>query len=85
MFLIRVNEKISILIIEDAVKKISDVRYGVHCMLIYPNLETFRQLYTRYVQKQIEIKNEILFNPFYETVGTVSRNLSLGHIYLDEF
>ncbi len=32
------------------------------------------------------MKNEIiLFNPFYETVGSVRQNLSMGHIQLDEF
>jgi hypothetical protein len=68
------------------VKKLGESRYGLHCLFIYPNLKTFREFYTRYIQKQIDIKNEIiLFNPFYETVGSVRQNLAKGNIQLDEF
>jgi hypothetical protein len=86
VFVIRVNKPISNLGIEDAVKKISESKYGLHCLLIYPNLPTFRKFYAYYIQRQINLKNEIiLFNPFYETVGTVRQKLSLGHMHVDEF
>jgi hypothetical protein len=49
------------------------------------NLKTFREFYTHYIKRQIDLRNEItLFNPFYETVGAVRQNLSLGHIDVDE-
>lgn len=86
MFIIGVRKTISKLEIDDAVKKIGESIYGLHCLLIYPNLETFREFYIHYIKRQIDLKNEIiLFNPFYETVGTVRQNLSMGHIHLDEF
>ena len=67
-------------------KKIGESKYGLHCLFIYPNLKTFREFYTRYIQKQIDIKNEIiLFNPFNETVGSVRQNLAKDHIRPDEF
>jgi hypothetical protein len=54
-------------------------------LLIYPDLQTFREFYTYYIQRQINIKSEIiLFNPFYETVGNVRQNLSLGYIHVHE-
>jgi hypothetical protein len=86
VFIIGVRKTISKLEIDDAVKKIGESIYGLHCLLIYPNLETFREFYIHYIKRQIDLKNEIiLFNPFYETVGTVRQNLSMGHIHLDEF
>ena len=86
MFIIGVRKTISNLAIEDAVAKISESKYGLHCLLIYPDLETFREFYTRYIRRQTNSENEIiLFNPFYETVGVARQNLSMGHIYLDEY
>ncbi|HEU5120911.1 MAG TPA: hypothetical protein VFT71_07970 [Candidatus Nitrosocosmicus sp.] len=86
MFVIGVSKTISNLRFEDAVEKISESNYGLHCLLIYPNLQTFRNFYKYYIKRQIAKKNEIiLFNPFYETVGTVRQNLSMGHVQLDEF
>ena len=86
MFIIGVRKTISNLAIEDAVAKISESKHGLHCLLIYPDLETFREFYTRYIRRQTNSENEIiLFNPFYETVGVARQNLSMGHIYLDEY
>ena len=86
MFVIGASKTISNLKIEDAVNKIIESKYGLHCMLIYPNLPTFRNFYTYYIKRQLDEKNEIiLFNPFYETVGMVRQNLSMGHIHVDEY
>lgn len=72
--------------IDDAVNKISESIQGLHCLIIYPNIQTFRKFYTYFIQRQINIKNEIiLLNPFYESVGSVRQNLSLGHIGVYEF
>jgi hypothetical protein len=86
VFIIGVRKSPSNLTVEDAVKQIIDSKYGLHCLLIYPDIDTFRKFYTYHIQRQINLENEIiLFNPFYETVGTVRRNLSMGHVHLDEF
>jgi hypothetical protein len=46
-------------------------------MIIYPDLDTLRELYSNYIYKQIEENNEIvLVNPFYETADSVRRVLS---------
>jgi hypothetical protein len=74
-----VNKTVSNLTIEDAVKKISKSKYRLHCLIIYPNLKTFREFYTHYIKRQIDLRNELtLFNPFYEAVGAVRQNLSLS-------
>ncbi|HKR73944.1 MAG TPA: hypothetical protein VJR94_07515 [Candidatus Nitrosocosmicus sp.] len=86
VFVIGASKTISNLTIEDAVNKIIESKYGLHCMIIYPNLPTFRNFYTYYIKRQLDEKNEIiLFNPFYETVGMVRQNLSMGHVHVDEY
>ena len=48
--------------------------------------ENIQGILHSYIQRQNDIKNEItLFNPFYETVGSVRQNLSMGQIHPDEF
>ena len=86
VFVIGFNKTIYSFTIEDAAAVIGESKYGLHCLLICPNLKTFRGFYTYYIGKQIKKKDEIiLFNPFYETVGSVRQNLLMGHIQLDEF
>ena len=53
-------------------------------MVIYPDLITFREFYSYYIKKQIEEYNDIvLITPFYETIDSVRRALSNGHMAID--
>ena len=62
---------------KDALEQINQAEYGAHYMIIYPDLDTLRELYSNYVYKQIEQKNEtVIINPFYETTDSVRRILS---------
>ena len=46
-------------------------------MIIYPDLDTLRELYSNYIHKQIEESNEtVLVNPFYETTNSGRQVLS---------
>jgi hypothetical protein len=46
-------------------------------MIIYPDLDTLRDLYSNYAHKQIQENNGIvLINPFYETTDSVRQVLS---------
>jgi hypothetical protein len=63
--------------INGALDEINQAEYGAHYMIIYPNLDTLRELYSDYIHKQIEDNNEIiLINPFYETTDSVRQVLS---------
>jgi hypothetical protein len=63
--------------INDALYHINQAGYGAHYMIIYPDLHTLRELYSDYVNNQIEENNEIvLINPFYETTDSVRQVLS---------
>ena len=70
--------------VNDALDQINKAEYGVHYMIIYPDLHTLRELYSNYVNNQIEENDEIvLINPFYETTGSVRQVLSQGNPSLD--
>lgn len=66
-----------------------EVRDGENSIIIYPNLQTFRQIYTRYVKDQLAKEDEnnskrnepslpriILIATFYETTDSVKHHLS---------
>jgi hypothetical protein len=63
--------------VDDALDHINQAEYGSHYIIIYPDLDTLRKLYSNYTQRQIEENNEIvLINPFYETANSVRQVLS---------
>jgi hypothetical protein len=66
-----------------------EVRDGENNIIIYPNLQTFRQIYTKYVKDQLAKEDEnnskrnepslpriILIATFYETTDSVKHHLS---------
>jgi len=71
--------------VDDAAGKLSKEEYGIHCMIIYPDLTTLREFYSCYIKKQIEENNEVvLFTPFYETTDSVRQILSEGHTAIED-
>jgi hypothetical protein len=63
--------------VNDALHHMSQAEYGSHFMIIYPDLDTLRELYSNHIHKQIEESNEsVLINPFYETTDSVRQVLS---------
>ena len=70
---------------EDAADILSKEEYGIHCMIIYPDLTTLREFYSYYITKQLEENNEVvLFTPFYETTDSVRQILSEGHTAIED-
>ena len=66
-----------------------EVRDGENSIIIYPNLQTFRQIYTKYVKDQLAKEDEnnskrnepslpriMLIATFYETIDSVKHHLS---------
>jgi hypothetical protein len=67
-----------------------EVEDGENSILVYPNMQTFREIYTKYVKDQFVDEDDddenkgteqsksriILIAPFYETVDTVKHQLS---------
>jgi hypothetical protein len=51
--------------------------YGVHYLVVYPDMNTLRSIYSYYTKMQLEDNNEIvLIVPYYETTGMVRSVLS---------
>src|SRR3954454_25066431 len=58
---------------------LAHAEYGTHSILVYPNIETLRETYSRYAKMQLEDNNEIvLILPYYETADKVRKILSEG-------
>jgi hypothetical protein len=61
---------------EGAAKTISEIDYGVHCLLIYTDLSILREFYSNYIPEQIEDKEQVVqIMPFYETENSVREAL----------
>jgi len=51
--------------------------YGVHYLVVYPDMNTLRRIYSYYTKMQLEDNNEIvLIVPYYETTEMVRSGLS---------
>src|SRR6187200_696157 len=60
----------------EAAETISQIEYGLHCLLVYRDLYTLREFYSNYVEKQIMNNEMIQIMPFYETENSVRETLS---------
>ncbi len=84
MFGINSDRLIKNIHVEYAAIKLSAEKFGIHCMIIYPDLPTLREFYSHYIKNQIENNNEaVLFAPFYETADRVRQTLSDSHAAID--
>ena len=69
---------------EDAVNLLSKAEYGIHHLIIYPDLTTLRRFYSLYIHKQIVERNEVVqMASFYETGDSVRETLAKGHRSID--
>ena len=61
----------------DVLKQLRQAEFGAHYIVVYPDMMTLRQIYSRYIKAQIEDDNEIvLMLPYYETTEMVRSILS---------
>ena len=61
----------------DVLKQLRQAEFGAHYIIVYPDMMTLRQIYSRYIKAQIEDHNEIvLILPYYETTEMVRNVLS---------
>jgi hypothetical protein len=64
--------------IDDAANMISKEGYGIHYIIVYPDLETLKKFYYFYLQNQMAPKSKgiTLIAPFYETTDSVRQSLA---------
>jgi hypothetical protein len=61
----------------DVLKQLRQAEYGAHYIIVYYDMMTLRQIYSRYIKTQLEDNNElVLILPYYETTETVRSVLS---------
>lgn len=63
----------------DAVETSQELReseFGAHFLVVYPDLVTFRETYSRYVKEAMKDNEIVIILPFYETVNDVRRIMS---------
>jgi len=72
--------------VNEVVNQIIQAEYCSHYLIVYPDLTTLREMYSKYIQKQINENNEtILINPFYETTDSVRQILSKNGINVSKY
>jgi hypothetical protein len=69
-----IKEKLVDGTLESILQMLCDTRYGEHNIVIYPNLETFREIYTHFAKNRIQEKNDrVVLFPHYETAKSVEQ------------
>jgi hypothetical protein len=61
---------------EDVTYRILKLPLGYHYLILYPNIETIRKIYSEYIRLMIDENNTaILFLPYYDTTDKVRHEL----------
>ena len=69
----------------DILDSLSQTQPGSHSIVVYPNLVTFRQIYSNYTDRELRNNRIVLILPYYETVQSVKNFLSLANVDVSEF
>jgi len=69
----------------DILDSLSQTQPGSHSIVVYPNLVTFRQIYSNYTDRELRNNRIVLILPYYETVQSVKKFLSLANVDVSEF
>lgn len=71
--------------LEYVLQLLCETRYGEHNVVIYPNLDSFREIYTHIAKARIENHNDrLLLLPHYETTKSVEQALMELDIHAKE-
>ena len=63
--------------VDDALEQINQSEYGAHHLIVYPELRVLRELYTKYIRRQLEHENKVvLLLPHYESADKIRKVLS---------
>ena len=62
--------------VNDILDHITRSDVGSHTILIHPNLDIFRDLYSQYIKRQLQSNELVLILPYYETITKAREVLS---------
>lgn len=72
--------------ISDIVDNLQSIDYGEHVLLVYPDIMTFRSIYSSFVKTELQDKNNALvILPFYETLDSVRVTLLEGGLNVRKY
>jgi len=78
------NNNISSKHVEEATDTLLESPYGMHSLIVYSDMMTLREFWSLYTKKSVKEKKEVAcLAPFYETVDSVRKTLSEGHLPMD--
>jgi MEDS: MEthanogen/methylotroph, DcmR Sensory domain len=61
----------------ETLEELKAANFGSHYLIVYPNLDTLREVYSSYIKTALYERNEIvIFLPYFETVDNVRKILS---------
>ena len=71
----------------DLIIQLRKLPLGYHSLVVYPNIETLREIYAEYIRLLIEEDNNaaILFLPYYDTTDKVRQELSTKGLEVRKF
>lgn len=59
----------------DIVPRLDQVQYGDHVLLIYPNMDSIREIYSHYSRTALENGESVLLLPYYETADSTRQTM----------
>jgi len=63
--------------VAEIAQKLEQIESGGHVVLIYPNLETLREIYSHYCRTALENNELVLLLTYYETADSVRHTLTM--------
>ncbi len=72
--------------VRHVMKSLLDMPVGSHTLLVYPDLDTLREVYAKYISMNSHSTSELLvILPYYETIESVKNNLMNGDADTDKY
>lgn len=66
--------------VRQVMKSLFQIPVTTHTILVYPNINTIREIYTNYIDTNSHALSELfVLLPFYETIDSVKRNLMYNY------
>jgi KaiC/GvpD/RAD55 family RecA-like ATPase len=69
----------------DIAQQLNQLRYGDHILLIYPNLDSIRKIYSHYCRTALENDELVLLLTYYETADRVRHTLKETGIDVEKY
>jgi hypothetical protein len=60
----------------EIIGKLNKIDHGKHIILIYPNMDSFREIYSHYCKTALENNEIVLLLTYYETINNVRQTLN---------